>query len=573
MAQKSTQKASYRMSYRGFEGVNTLKTHSGDESISLIENFRITDDRSLKKRCGFKKICDAPSDVSQAFRAVRDGKEFYYMISDGSVLKYTPESGSVTTLDEMPQCSSAYFFEHLGSYYLCTDTDIYLVTDEGLASPNLYIPLYGKDWPSSYAGEMHEPVNILCDRVMISYKFGELSHGLLSKGDLKIADVEAVYRNGKALSSDKFYYDDFYDIITVTEHEDTDVFIAIIKIIPDEKTLSQRTELLKSKAASVFYELDRHNLLFWGSSEDNVIYYSKTPSKESLEFSSQFSSSQGELYVPPDSYFTVDKRSDRTKAIIRHYDRVLIMTDSSTWMTDLQELGSDSFKLKSINASLGCARLNGAVRINNSVISLGEDSAFCWTSKTDELNECNAYSISKPIQALLPKGFFKNSLIFLNENDSEVWFHNASLGETWIYNVKQSAWYKYVGFVANTFLESSASVSFVDKKSVYRFDSSLFEDPSGAIKATLKSGELEFNTYKYKKLYKIVFRGEFSSGRLSLKLVIDNEKVVQRDVQPSSKHFILPFRIKTGSFKSISFEISALDAGEQVLHGMKLYAG
>ena len=59
MAQKSKPRTPRKSSYRGFEGVDLKKTHSGDESISLIDNLRITDDGSLKKRCGFKKIYDS----------------------------------------------------------------------------------------------------------------------------------------------------------------------------------------------------------------------------------------------------------------------------------------------------------------------------------------------------------------------------------------------------------------------------------------------------------------------------------------------------------------------------------
>ena len=65
MAQKSKPHTVRKSSYRGFEGVDQKKTHSGDESISLIENFRITDDGSLKKRYGFKRVYDGPEEKSE----------------------------------------------------------------------------------------------------------------------------------------------------------------------------------------------------------------------------------------------------------------------------------------------------------------------------------------------------------------------------------------------------------------------------------------------------------------------------------------------------------------------------
>ena len=67
MAQKSKKRTPRKSSYRGFEGVNLKKTHSGDESIAFIENFRITDDGSLKKRCGYKKVYE--SDIKMKIKA------------------------------------------------------------------------------------------------------------------------------------------------------------------------------------------------------------------------------------------------------------------------------------------------------------------------------------------------------------------------------------------------------------------------------------------------------------------------------------------------------------------------
>ena len=51
MAQKSKPRTPRKSSYRGFEGVDLKKTHSGDESIAFIDNFRITSDEIGRASC------------------------------------------------------------------------------------------------------------------------------------------------------------------------------------------------------------------------------------------------------------------------------------------------------------------------------------------------------------------------------------------------------------------------------------------------------------------------------------------------------------------------------------------
>ena len=569
---KNYNRTSYKMSYNGFEGVNTRKSHSGNESISMLENFRLGNGKTLEKRCGYIKSASADVPISQAFRAFPNGTEVYYLLCENIVFKYTPHDDAISPIYSIDAFDHAYFFEYLGNVYLCTDKKIYEITENSVEEIHPYIPLYGKDWPSSRAGEQYEELNILCNKVAISYKFVSPSHGFLSIGDLKFAGIEAIYRNGELLSPEKYHYDDVYNLIAVSEHEDDDEFVAIIQITHDQTIQDQFNEILKTKASSVFYELNNHNLLLWGNSESNKIYYSKTVDPAIFEFIHRYTPNYNAFYIPPNSFFKVNKQSDRVKAIIRHYDRVLIMTDTSTWMTDLTQLGQEDFQLKSINASLGCKKLGGAIRINNSIISLGGNSAFCWETNTDELNECNAYSISESIRELLPKNFFDNCIITVNHQDSEVWFHNASSKITWIYNTAYSAWYKYTGFEVTAFLESDTNVIFAQNKSVYRFDKNIYSDDSSEITAVFKSGHLEFNTLKFKKFNLIVLRGEFSSGKLTVKLLTDNTRLLEKEIDPPSEHSVLSFRIRTGSFKTISVELCATGIGEQRIHSMDLYA-
>ena len=560
------------MSYRGFEGINLQKTHSGDESISLIENFRVSADGSLKKRPCLEKLCDMPGNVSRSFHTVLDGEEVYYLLCQNLIIKYTPHDNATKTLLEIPDYSSAYFLEYLGDIYLLTDAGMYKIDSDSAQTAKNYIPLYGKDWPSSRPGEIYEPINLLYDKVAISYNFVSPAHGFLSKGDLIVTNIDAIYRNGELFSPDKYYYDQEFDVITLLEHEDGDEFLAIFSISHTGKALEQRKALLGTSDATTFYELNNHSLLFWGDCANNKVFYSKKISEESRQVSNKYFSNEGTIYIPLDSYFTVDTPSSRVNAIVRHYDRVLIMTDSSTWMTDLQQLGMPEFQLKSINASLGCSIACGAIRIDNSIISISANRVYCWRSNTDELNECNAYSISSPIQELIDNSFFKQCIIKAYPKFGEVWFHNPTSAITWIYNLNRSAWYKYSGFSAYCFLDSEEDIIIAESCSIACFSNLYTNERTDKPTTIFKSGTLEFNSIKYKKMKLVVLRGEFSDGQLTIKLSFDNGKSLSYSFSPPKNHFVLPVRIRSGSFKTVSIELSSNGNGEQVIHGIDLYA-
>ena len=97
-------------------------------------------------------------------------------------------------------------------------------------------------------------------------------------------------------------------------------------------------------------------------------------------------------------------------------------------------------------------------------------------------------------------------------------------------------------------------------------------DGGEKISATFESGELEFNSMKYKKTRLVVIRGEFTGGGIIIKLSFDNGKTLSYTLAPPEKHFVLPVRIRSGSFKSVSINVLAYGAGEQTIHGIELYA-
>ena len=578
MAQKSKPQTPHKSSYRGFEGVDLKKTHSGDESIALIENFRISDDGSLKKRCGFKHVYMNNNGINQihaSFSLEENGIEVCYFAQGKYVKKYDSATTSVIDVGTLhEEASRVFFFTYLDKLYVCDGYTIFKIEDNQICDANFYIPLYGKDW-NAFGGEVNELPNLLWPKIAIHYNFSDNPSTYLSLTSLNVSSVDAVFRNGEPLSKNQYSIHQEYNSITVPECVAGDVFLAIINITPTEEYISQRETLFNTSHTSIFPELNENNLLFWGSNRSNAVYYSTCINKENAAITDRYINNV-RFYVPLNSFFTVASESDRIKAFVRHYDRVLIMTENSTWITSLDDLESKSLKIKSINSDIGCIVDNGCVRIENTIFSVGKDAIYAWSSDTDELNECNAYSISNPIKALLSENFFKGCLIHLNYSEREIWFYAPNEGRVWIYSYNRKAWYSFSGFSPTAFLDGGKSVRFFENAELLAFDDSKYTDirrgQESEIIAKLTSGELEFNSRFKKKLSSTIVKGSFSGGSLRLESLLDGKKRIVYYISPRSTHSINLFRTKSGSFSSLSFDLIARGKGTQIIHGIEINA-
>ena len=160
-------------------------------------------------------------------------------------------------------------------------------------------------------------------------------------------------------------------------------------------------------------------------------------------------------------------------------------------------------KIQNINNSIGCIVRNGCVRIENTLFSVGKDAIYAWSTDTDELNECNAYSISDPIADLLDQSFFASCSVHLHYAMREIWFYNSNSNTVWIYNYKQKLWYSFGDFTPSAILDGGSQIRFFEGVLLCVFNPSLTSDVrntvSTQVTATLKSGELEFNTKQKKK--------------------------------------------------------------------------
>lgn len=576
MAQKSKPKTSLKASFHHFEGVDTRKTHSGDESVARIDNFRIREDGSLEKRCGFRHVLSAGEHIRGSYFRLVDGKRLYYFVASSNVYLKINDDEPLVIGKVARGSAQLHFFEYLNRLYLFDGSSTYYLTDSEAAIAHPYIPIYGKDWVGGYAGEQYEKLNLLTDKVMITHKLAANPSGFLSLGLLDVHTVHSVRKNETCLLPSEYTYNEAFNMVELLEYAEGDSVEVIVGINPPSEYIRQRKELLSMQGSSIFHEFSKDNLFLWGSASSNSVYYTQAVIEENLALVNLSAPLTDAFYVPEGTYFSVASPQDRINSIIRHYDRVMIMTDKATWMTDPASLERGNFQMSNVNSSIGCGVVNGALRIENTLISIGKDAVYSWTAETDELNESNAYSISEPIKELLPKYFFETCSMLLHRRRREIWFYSVICEEVWIYSLSKRVWYSFSGFAPDTLFADVEEIGFTNGSHAYLFDSDLtvdvYKDSTASISANFTSGNLEFNTPARKKLSSLSLRGELSEGSVDIKVLLDGKTTLSDTVSLDENHGVVTFRFKSSGFRSLTLFLSTQAVGRHIIHGVELEA-
>jgi hypothetical protein len=131
------------------------------------------------------------------------------------------------------------------------------------------------------------------------------------------------------------------------------------------------------------------------------------------------------LYLTADGRMEMGDGIHDVTAMVRHYDRTLIMTEEGTWTTDAQSLatGAAGTAFRMVNSRLGCSAPGAAVSVGNSPMSVFGGNLLLWTADTDDLDECNAEVCSTAVAELLPDAMAMQGRICADIGRNEVWFY------------------------------------------------------------------------------------------------------------------------------------------------------
>lgn len=560
--------------YSGFSGIDVSASHTGKAATSDMVNWQINKDGSIEKRRGFRPLCDLGGEIEAIWSGLIGGEFFTYAFADGKVLRYSFTDEEAITVGAPPasDLSSPRFFYLGGTLYLVVGGGIFSVGENSLSAASGYVPLMGKDWQNDIIGEIYQPMNLLNRKARFTYIVSD-EPSVFFRVVYSVASIDAVRVNGRAISSQSYYFDSLFNSVNISGLGTGDrVEIAVTFAIPAP---AERSELLSTDTAAVFGGVSNSRVFMWNKEGAPTVFSSAFVNKADADAAKAFYPSSDSLYFPEGYEFSVGDGKNRIRAVQRHFDRLLFFTDGDVWMADSDACGYEYIPVMNINSSIGCSA-EGAVAIaGNDPISVGSRKIYLWTSDTDELNECNAYSISDSLGEMIPSELFGNARVFSHRDSGEVWFYDPEEDDTaWIYQVETKNWFRYTGISAEGFFDANGEVGFYKEGVLYTFDkecdTDIYLDGESDITATFKSGFLDFGVAGNKRLTELGLSGEKCR---SLKVTLEPQDIDPQVFSISmlgSKHSRFERRLNSGRFRQMTFTIKSEGSSRPVIHGFRL---
>ena len=580
MATQTKENKITEVRFEGFDGIDGFAAHSGGATVSDMVNFRILEDGSIEKRCGYRRIGEfiAAPDAFWCGRVF--GKLYLYAWLNNYTYRYDFSTGTVSRVGKPigeHDLSKPKFFFFGGELYISTADGIHKIADNGFMHEMYgYAPLVGKDWTNDLVGEINEPLNIMNRRARFTYTVSD-TPSIFFRVLYPVKTINSVKVNGIELESSRYYFDPLYNSVNISKLEARDrVEIAVTFDLEDSPQL---TSLLASDHIEVFGGMSNSRIFAWSDTAGSMVYSTGyiSPAEEAANNEVYNMPNWQYLYFPEGYEFKVGNGDSPIKAITRHYDRLLFFTERDVWMADNETCALEPIPTMNINSKRGCSVNGGVALAGNDPISIGNGELLRWTSDTDELNECNAYCISRPISHLIPEGFFANAKVVSFSGRSEVWFYDPTNTEgiVWIYNWEKKMWYRFEGILADHIFDAEGQICFIRDNYIYRFDESAiydYYDETGIsyIKARLESGYIELGSEKSRRLKGFEVRGE-ELGRTVVTLSPDGLADSSHKLSDSTgEHKLLRKRLSSGRFRQMKLKIESNYNERTRIHGFSL---
>ena len=515
---------------QSFSGIDTRASGDGEGKIKSMVNFRILSDGSIEKRNGFRFA----GSIGKKIRAVKiaegEGNIFGYAVAENRVFKLNFDSnGMLSQYSDIGSIGTSEgrvsVFFYRGTCYISDSTDIYSIIGNSVISCEGYVPLYGKDWPTDYAGEINEPLNMLTRRARISYVATDPPTIFLPTLH-EVESVQAVYRNDVLVPSHEYEIDNNFRTVNIAGLNAGD---RILMYLTYKEQMARTNEFNEVTEAITFGGINDSRVFMW-KENGNRLFCSSYVSEESLQSSQAVYGQSGALYFPSKCMFAVGDGTRAIKGAGRHYGRLLIFTDGETWMADAQYGGLEELPLMRINSANGAASPDGVTKCGNEPISVDSGRILRWRSNTDELDDCNSYSISDEILPYLSDEFFKKALAFEDKYHGEILFAlpEDSDGRIYVYEEKKGNWYFFDGIKVNGFFDAKKNVGFFSGTSLYIFDDDLENDMVDAqslksIAAELVTHPIDFGLpHRTKRISRVRAVAESNGQAIDVRLLSDN---------------------------------------------------
>ncbi len=459
-------------------------------------------------------MCDLGADIRTVWSGCFGGSFRIYALAGTTI--YEIEEGVPRAVVNVTQSTEADFFYYRGSLYFVDGTGIFRVGENSLEVPFGYVPLVANNWSDGELGEIYEPHNLLCNKGRLEYFISEKNTGILYLDEF-ISSIDAVFLNGKLLSPTKYAMGAYSPYITINGTYAGD---RVSVYVTYRDTSTELAGLLGNTRAEVFGGINTSRPFLFGGADKTVVYAAGYASESSVAAARQVYPQSDALYFPVGCAFTAGDGRYPVHALCRHYDRLLIFTEGGVWQADSAACTTEALPVMNTNSAVGVISERGAALLGNSPCAVARDGIYRFAADTDQMNDCNAYSISVPIDSMLTPEFLRAAAVFADRRRGELLFSCPDASERiFVYSERTKSWTTFEGFTADSFFDLDGEVGFVRGGRIYAVDDTLQSD-SGVTFVTRFEGNIcDMESPRTKHLCAI--EAAFDGGELDCTLTLD----------------------------------------------------
>ncbi len=543
----------------GFGGIDGRSRRPND-SLAFLSNLDTNSDDSLSTRSGYREIMS----MSAPIRAVLSAGKIFYCLAGDELTETNTENGETAVIGEVETSTGdGELFFLGGELYVHDSQKLYRLADGKLIETDGYAPLYGKEWHPEKRGPVFEDLNLVSDRIRISY----VTDGLHADFLLGI-DVESLDRveiNGEVRNMEE------HGIVLIENKVDftknvglaADMIITFWLTLKD--TASKRRELAGSMRSFVFRNGGGERLCLYSPEGSPMLLCSRIPTSSEFAESKKTAHDSSELYLPHGSALRIGNSSSPITGMAHHKDRALLFTDSDTRCVDFEGKEKDpdylTPKLFLLNSAIGAEAGTSFAHCENDPISYYRGKLFRWHSMSGVRDECSAELISDAVSDLIPKDAENIAMlslphlgmIFISDGDS-------AEGKVIVYNAEMKAFTLYSDIFAEKLFAFGSDPAFSRGEHIYLLCGNSEKDIDGddeySIPSRIVSHFLDFGCpEKDKHSLSLLMSGSFGG---EVRIGFENEIGEKVSYTLGKRNGVIEERFRLPRFKKLRYTIESL---------------
>ncbi len=460
-----------------FGGLDERNGFSKNPSLSPdMNNFKVCEDGSLKKRCGSKlSASDFSGGVYRMWRGYVNGILHFIVCAGTRIYKYDFEADKFVTINiTVGKCHHIFGFGN-AVYFLC-NSGYYKYENNIFSLLEPYIPLVAVSCRPDGSGTLFEKANMLTGQKRMQFS-GDGTSSVYTLGEKEIDSVLWVKADG--IETNGWTADTQNGTVSFAQGSIPKKGLNNLEICWEKASTAKEKIITKCTAGMNF-----------GGNTDTRVFLYGNPDYPNYRFYSELANGLPSAEYFPETNYTVIGSSTITD-MVQQYDRQLIFTEDRAYYSYC-ELRTDalgnyypSFPVYNLNFEKGNLIKGCSAVMDNTPVTLSDDGLNRWISTTvqDERNAvCFSAPISHTVKHILETDNAKNCCIYDKQSTGELYF-STPYG-LYIYNYKSNIWYRYDGIDAVQFCEIPGRLYWLNKNNqLYYFSEELTRDENGVITA------------------------------------------------------------------------------------------